>query len=312
MLTNTKKALVIGGTGLLGYGVSQSLLKNGWAVRVFGNAELPKHLCLPGVEYVIGDIWNEKTLTDVLEGVDSVFYFISTTFPKSSAVSLSTEVGLTLKMLDYTLSMMLKCGITSMVFPSSGGTVYGDLQDGYADEEHPLNPATPYGAGKVMCEQMLRYYSTKGINALILRVGNVYGSSMYRAQPQGVIDIFIQNALAGKPLTVWGNAENVVRDYIFLDDFSTAVALAAELRFEGVEVFNIGSGEGVSLKDILEQISANFDGNIVVEHIADAHSGTVSRSVLCVDKLKRRTNWHPWYTLQQGIAETVRRKKESR
>ena len=219
-----RKALVIGATGLLGYGITKELYKKGWNVRAIGRENLISSSIFPeGIEYICGDFFDETFLKAALEGVEKVYFFISTTFPTTSVNSLELEISRTLSGLDYLLRMMRDTGVNDLVFPSSGGTVYGDVEYGSAKEEDLLKPTIPYGVGKMMCEDLLHYYSQFGISSTILRVGNVYGSPLARTTSQGVIDVFVQKALKGEFATVWGNSLTSIRDYIFMDDFSEAV-----------------------------------------------------------------------------------------
>ena len=99
--------------------------------------------------------------------------------------------------LDYLLRKMRDVGVCEIVFPSSGGTVYGNVDSGIARETDTLRPTIPYGIGKMMCEEILQYYAQFGISSTILRVGNVYGSPLARISNQGVIDVFCSEGTEG-------------------------------------------------------------------------------------------------------------------
>lgn len=308
---NTKNALVIGATGLLGYGITIELNKSGWNVRAIGIENLINSKIFPdSIEYICGDFYDESFLSNVLKGVDKVFFFLSSTFPSTSSDSLELEISRTLKSLDYILRKMRELGIPEIVFPSSGGTVYGNVESGIAREADILRPTTPYGVGKKMCEDVLKFYSTFGILSTILRVGNVYGTPLARTTTQGVIDVFVQKALKGETATIWGDALHNVRDYIFADDFSEAVATIGNHKAEGVEVYNLSSGIGTNLEEIVQAINRYSSEPLRINYVQDDATASIKRIILDMEKFKLKTGWKPKYDINKGIAETIERKKK--
>ena len=203
---------------------------------------------------------------------------------------------------------MRDLGIPEIVFPSSGGTIYGNVESGIARETDMLCPTTPYGVGKKMCEEILRFYSQFGVSSTILRVGNVYGSPLVRKTAQGVIDVFVQKALNGDEATIWGDALHSVRDYIFADDFSEAVAMIGNHKAEGVEVYNLSSGVGTTLEEIVQAINNYSPNPLKVNHVQNDATAAIKRIVLDMEKFKAKTGWEPKYDIERGIAETVKRK----
>ena len=308
-----RNALVIGATGLLGYNATLKLVENGWKVKAIGIENLDSsNFFPPSVQYICGDFYNEDLLKECLVDIDKVFYFLSTTFPSSSSTSLELEINRSVKGLDYLLRTMNKANVKSIVFPSSGGTIYGNVKSGLAKETDPKKPISPYGFGKKICEDILLFYSYTGISCTILRVGNVYGSSFYRNVNQGVIDLFVQKALQGETLSIWNNALHNERDYIFVDDFAEAVASVAEIDEKGFNVYNVGSGVGVTLSTIIEIINKNCKEHLNIEYLKNDTSSSIERVVLDITKLCIKTGWHPFYDIESGIVETIKRKKAKR
>lgn len=306
-----KNALVIGATGLLGYGITHELNNRGWKVRAIGKENLISSDVFPDdVEYICGDFYDETFLSQVLKNIDKVFFFLSSTFPSTSTDSLDLEISRTLRGLDYLLRKMRDVGINEIVFPSSGGTIYGDVESGIAKEDDVLKPITPYGTGKMMCEDILRFYSQFGISSTILRVGNVYGSPLARTTTQGVIDVFVQKALRGETAMIWGNALTNVRDYIFMDDFSKAVAMIGEHRIEGVEIYNLSSGIGTTLEEIISVINKYSTYPLKVNYVRNDATESIKRIVLDMEKFKNKTKWEPQFDIDKGIAETIIRKRK--
>lgn len=307
-----KNALVIGGTGLLGYSLANNLCKAGWNVKVVSRNSSDEGISLDNnLEYIVGDINDEKILSLALKDVDKVFLFMSSTFPSSSMLSLELEINNSIRTLDILIRKMLDFGIKYLVFPSSGGTVYGNISSGLANESFSLNPITPYGMGKMFCEEIIEYYANFGLSATVLRIGNVYGSSAFRKKNQGVIDIFIQKALMNEPATIWGNSVENIRDYIFIDDFAEAVVKIANFEKEGISKYNLSSGVGTSLKDIVNIINNYVPNKLKINYIENDATSSINRIVLDINKICSTINWKPKFSIESGIKETIKRKKNN-
>ena len=305
-----RRALVIGATGLLGSDTTNKLCRAGWQVRAVGieKAEDVKNLFDGHVEYIGGDFYDEKFLGSVLKGVDKVFFFLASTFPSTSSDSLDKEVNRTLFGLDYLVRKMRDLNVSQLVFPSSGGTIYGNVESGEVNEECALNPTVPYGVGKKMCEEILKFYSRHGVYSTVLRIGNVYGSKTTRSSAQGVIDVFVQKGLRGETAEVWSDALTSVRDYIFSDDLSDAIVKIGEFDSSSFDVYNLGSGVGVTLSEIVEIINKNIPTPLKVMRIENSYTSSIKRIVLSMDKFYKKTGWRPKYDIESGIKETVKRK----
>jgi UDP-glucose 4-epimerase len=261
-----------------------------------------------GIEIITGDINDKGVITEALADVDTVLYFISQTFPSMNHASLKYEIENSLHTLDYTLSVMRDMNVSGIVFPSSGGTIYGDVADGMANENFPPQPVSAYGAGKLLSEEVLKYYSrAHGIDALILRISNVYGCPFYRKVQQGAVDIFIQKALSGEPIELWGEPSLLIRDHIFIDDLCSAIIALVNAKCSGAEVFNIASGVGHSIQEVIDCIEESIQKPI--EKILRPSSiAGISRNVLDISKISKRTGWIPEYSLETGVKRTIERK----
>lgn len=303
------KALVIGATGLLGYGVTKQLYRDGWEVRAIGRENVAKTEIFPNeIEYISGNFYDEKFLINSLRGIDKVFFFLSSTFPSTSSNSLEFEIAKTAKGLDYLIRKMIYLDIEEIVYPSSGGTIYGNANNEYLKETDVLNPITPYGVGKKFCEDILKFYSKFGISSTVLRVGNVYGSYFSRNVNQGVIDIFIQKSMAGESATIWGDALTDIRDYIYIDDFSEAVASIGKYRANGIEFYNVGSGIGTKLDSIISIINKYASNPLKFDYVENNSASSIKRIVLDINKIKNKTGWKPRFDIDKGIAETIKKR----
>lgn len=305
-----RKALVIGGCGFIGSCVVNALLESGWKVNVLDLIKSDKILH-NNAQTFTGNINDTNVLEESMVGVDSVFYFASHTIPSQNKNNLSDEITYSLTSLNQVLGVMVEHNIKNIFFPSSGGTVYGNILKESAEEEDQLAPESTYGMGKVLCEKMLDFYSRNfSINVTILRIANIYGCPFYRTKQQGVIDIFIQNILKGDSIVVWGNAKDNIRDYIYVKDFCQALLMLVEKERKPLEIYNVGSGSGSSLQEVLDCISSIMGENIPIIHKKDIYSG-VSKNILNINKLSEEIGWKPKYSLYEGIKETILEKKNN-
>jgi UDP-glucose 4-epimerase len=190
--------------------------------------------------------------------------------------------------------------VKRIMYLSSGGTVYGDPIRLPVSEDHPLDPLCSYGIVKVAVEKYLNMYSVLDrLTATVLRVSNPYGGSAWRANDlQGVIPIFLRKMAAGKSIEIWGDG-STVRDYIYIDDLIDAMVCA--LGAQGSAVYNVGSGVGHSLNEVLEILSDVTGMEPRVSYSAP-RGFDVSRIVLDVRKAREALGWQPSTTLRQGCS----------
>lgn len=302
--------LVIGGNGFIGYSAIKELVNRNIQVRCLDINRIEAQYMFKSVEYYVGDVWDRVFFQKVLENVDCVMDFVSTSMPNTSEITLTNEINNTLRYHDYILSSLNKCNIKKYIYPSSGGAVYGNKGLEFAYEEDLLKPVTPYGVGKKMTEDIIHYYYDKcGIVSCILRIGNVYGSPRIRSKAQGVIDVFVQNALCGEDITIWGNAKSSIRDYIYLEDVADAIAEITQKGFDDLKVYNIGTGIGTNLLEIIELIGKGLNKEIKYDFKDNMASG-INSIILSNNKIKKEIGWNPKVSLEEGIRKTISIKRE--
>lgn len=298
------RCLVLGGGGFIGAVVSEELLADGWSVRVFERHPAPDGFAerSPKLEWFQGDFQDADALTRALEGVSAVVHLISTTLPKTSNESplfdVTSNVGGTLQLLDA----MCRAGIRHIVFASSGGTVYGIPQRLPITEDHPTQPEVSYGISKLAIEKYLYLYQRlHGLQPIILRVANPYGEGQRVETAQGAIAAFAHRALNRQALQIWGDG-TVTRDYLHVRDVGRAFAHA--LRYNGVGIFNISSGTGTSLNDLVSALQTVLGREVEVEY-QPGRSFDVPVNILCNDRARAELGWHPQYSLEEGLRMTV-------
>lgn len=301
------RCLVLGGRGFLGSHVVEALLRRGTRVRVL-DRPLPAgmRLHMPMInpsmlEVVEGDFTNRKDLEVAIEGCDSCIHLITTTLPKTSNDDMIFDIQTNLAGTIGFLNTAVRHGVKKIVYLSSGGTVYGNSSEDRITELHPTEPLSSYGITKLAVEKYLHVYQMlHGLSSVCLRLSNPYGERQRIDGAQGAVAVFLGSAMRDKPIEIWGDGTSV-RDYVYVGDVISAILKA--LDYDGPErVFNIGSGEGKSLLNIIETIEAVIAKPLAVS-FRPSRSIDASRNVLDISKARRELEWFP----QVGFAEGIKK-----
>lgn len=298
--------IIFGGGGFIGSTVADRLLAEGYKVRIFERPRVLPYRKFGGaerVEWIAGDFSNTHDVKDAMQGCDAVIHLVSTTLPKGSnedpVYDVQSNVVASVKMLNA----MVAQDVRRIIFISSGGTVYGNPVYLPIDERHPTNPLVSYGVTKLAIEKYLQIFERMhGIKAITLRVANPYGERQRIETAQGVVGVFLHHALKGTPVDIWGDG-SVTRDYVHVSDVAEAFVKA--LQYTGDEsVFNIGSGAGTSLNQLLAMLEAAL-GRPVERRYLPARSFDVPVSVLSNVLAREELMWTPSTSLQAGVARTA-------
>lgn len=300
------KIVIFGGGGFIGSTIADRLLLDKHKLRIFERPRVPpyrKFAESERVEWMTGDFSSTHDLGDAISGMDVVLHLVSTTLPKSSnddpIYDVQSNVVATLQMLNA----MVTHKVGKIVFISSGGTVYGNPAYLPIDEKHPTNPLVSYGITKLTIEKYLQMYShLYGINAITLRVANPYGERQRIETAQGAIGVFLHHALKGLPIEIWGDG-SVTRDYIHVSDVAEAFVRAVEYS-GATTLFNISSGNGTSLNDLIHMLE-NMLGRPVDVRYKPGRPFDVPVSVLSNDLARAELGWAPEVSMQDGIARTA-------
>ena len=206
----------------------------------------------------------------------------------------------TLRLLDLSRAH----GVKRVVFASSGGAAYGEQVRFPADEEHPLNPVSPYGVGKVSGEHYAFYYqAVHGLPYVALRYANVYGPRQDPHGEAGVVAIFSGRLLTGQPCTINGDGGQT-RDYVYVGDVVEANAAAADLSLEVRGPVNIGTGVETDV-NALFALLAEVTGSRRAPVHGPAKAGEQQRSVIDPSRAARVLGWRPRTALRDGLRQTV-------
>jgi UDP-glucose 4-epimerase len=300
------KCLILGGAGFIGSHLAEGLLEAGHQVRIFDrpNVIRPSMLATDTrVEWLEGDFTNEEDLSRVIAGSHAIFHLAYTTLPRSSndnpIYDVQTNLVGTLRLLDLAKA----AAVRKIVFVSSGGTVYGATRSDPIPETNPTEPIVSYGITKLAIEKYLHMYSILyGVDYCVLRLANPFGERQRVAAAQGAVTVFLHKALHGETIEIWGDG-SVRRDYIYIKDVVGAFLRA--LSYGGAErVFNIGSGQGRSLNEILVAIEQLL-GRPVARVYKPARNFDVPSNVLDISRAREVLRWAPAIPFSEGLARTL-------
>jgi UDP-glucose 4-epimerase len=196
----------------------------------------------------------------------------------------------------------VKAGVKKFIFSSSGGTVYGEVPDGSATEEHVFDPLSPYGISKMAFEYYLSFFHREyGMDYTTLRYGNVYGPRQDPHGEAGVAAIFTKAVLSGKTPTINGDGK-YYRDYVFVKDVARANFLAVDKGRN--RAYNVGTAKATDVNEIFRLI-AEATGFDKPANYGPPRPGDLIRSSLDYSRAAAELGWRPEVSLEEGMRETV-------
>jgi UDP-glucose 4-epimerase len=295
------KAVIIGGGGFLGSHLAEALLSNGQDVWIFDQpgARYLEYSNQRGVKIITGNFLDPIAVGEAILDCDVVYHLVSTTVPQTSNENPRFDVETNLIGTLQLLELMHQANVKKIIFPSSGGTVYGIPQEIPIKESHPTDPISSYGIVKLAIEKYIHlYWTLYGIDYCILRISNAYGARQPITPTQGAIAAFLGKAAQKEEITIWGDG-TVLRDYIYASDIANAF-LQASLYQGELKVFNIGSGHGHSLNDIIGAIENITQVPLEVKY-QPGRRFDVPVNVLDITRAKSHLHWQPKVRLEEGV-----------
>ncbi|WP_422658511.1 NAD-dependent epimerase/dehydratase family protein [Paenibacillus sp. EC2-1] len=302
-----KKYVVLGGNGFIGRKLVSKLSEDNY-VLVADRSYSPEFETMKNVSYMKFNFTEEESFEPLLDNADTIIHLVSTLFAKDGTENLAAEVSANVLTTIRLLEDMVGRN-ASLLFVSSGGTVYGEGGGTPALEDDAKHAFCGYALTKTMIENTLELYKNQhGLRYQTVRLSNPYGFMSTSGRMQGLIPIMLNRILHGEPITMWGDGENI-RDYIFIDDVVDAIE--AVLNYEGKEnIFNVGTGVGYSNNEIL---------NLVIEKLSpekppliqysSSRKCDVRKNVLNIEKITKCTRWQPKIGIEEGIELVIREYK---
>jgi UDP-glucose 4-epimerase len=314
------RVLVTGGAGFIGSIVADRLLCDGHSVTVLDNLSKGRKQAVPGkAEFVLADTGDGPALDRIFAAgrFDAVMHFAA--FIEAGESMVSPELYFennTAKTLTL-LRAMLRHRVLRLVF-SSTAAVYGDPTRLPIGEDDPLQPTNPYGESKLMVERMLAWFhEAHGLGYASLRYFNAAGATagrgeMHRPETH-LIPLVLQAALGEREaISIYGTDYptkdgTCIRDYIHIDDLATAhlLALEALARSENPQlIFNLGSGSGFSVREIID-VAGRVTGRKIPVVEAPRRPGDSAVLIASSEKIKRELSWQPQHSDIEAIVRSA-------
>jgi len=326
-MADNKKILVTGGAGYIGSHTAVNLINDGKDIIVFDNLEnghietIEALKKIGSVEFIKGDLRNFEDIENVFKNhkIDAVVHFAAFALVGESVENPSkyyrNNVFGTLNLLDA----MIKYGCKKIVFSSTCAT-YGNPNYVPVDEKHPQNPVSPYGTSKLMVEQIMKDFDTAyGLKSIKLRYFNVAGcdnqarvGEWHEPETHLVPNILKSTFSGGKTFKIFGDDYNTpdgtcIRDYVNVEDLAEAHRLALiYLEQENKsDVFNVGTENGNSVKDIFDSCEKVIGKKINVE-VVGRRAGDAEALYANSKKAQAILGWKPSRTIEDSISSAYK------
>ena len=304
-MSSRTKTLLIGGAGYLGAYLVPELLKRGRPLTVLGRKAVPEYSLPAEATYVSGDFMDRAMLASLLDSHDEVVHLANASVPKTSSAEPLADL---LQNLPSAMQLFAECARrgVKLLLVSSGGSIYGEAFELPITELHPTRPVSPYGVTKLAIESFARLYaSSHGLKVICVRPANAYGIGQRPFTGQGFISTAMASAMRGQPVSIFGTT-GTVRDYVYISDVATGLASALMHGRIG-ETYNLGSGVGLSNKDVLDAMSpllGEMGYALHIQHLPE-RSSDVKTNVLDARQLMQETGWVPRIPLAEGLRLTA-------
>lgn len=317
---STSSILICGGAGYIGSHMAQFLAEAGHSVTVLDNMSTGHRDAVRWGELLEADLLAPETLERALQGrqFDAVMHFAARSLVGESVTDpyayYANNVTGTLNLLEA----MRRHDIDRIVF-SSTAAVFGNPQSNVIDEDHPKAPINPYGASKLMAERILADAATAyGLRSTCLRYFNAagalsdHGIGEAHACETHLIPNVLRAALGiGTAMKVFGDDYatpdgTCVRDYVHVQDLAQAHALALEYmeHTPGAHAFNLGNGQGFSVREVIAA-AAEVSGRSIPFELAERRPGDPASLVASSTRAQQLLGWRPIWTELAPIIDSA-------
>ncbi len=301
------RILITGGAGFLGAALANRLVNDNHTVLVVDDLTAGDTRRLTSeVLFSRGDVKDVPKLWTLLQGVDCVYHLAARVRVPESVYYPSdyneVNVGGTVCLMEA----MRDTGVRRVVLASSGA-LYGEQARQPIGEDQPPYPNSPYGVSKIAAEYYVSTLGTLyGIETVALRIFNAYGpgQDLPPSHPP-VIPQLLKQAQLGGSLVIFGDGTQT-RDFVYLDDVVDALVAACTATDVDRAVINVGSGQGVSINELADQVARITGQRVNILHNLE-QSGGVSRLVADVRRAEELLGWKPQTDLKAGLRLTMER-----
>jgi UDP-glucose 4-epimerase len=301
-----RKVLVTGGAGFIGSHLVDALIERGADVTIVDDLSNGRIENINNkARFYRASICDKKTMSKYLVDSDFVFHLAADTTTRETSMGWHSpyqEMRVNIEGSINILKYIVDSGSFTKVLFTSSAAVYGEPQYTPIDEQHPLEPVSPYGISKLAAEKyILACFKEFGIKSVIARVFNTYGPR----QSRYVVHDLIKKLKANQnQLEVLGNGTNV-RDYAYVSDTVAALILIAEKERWG-EVYNVAGGNPISIKELVIKIlkELNLAAKTKVTYTGSSWKGDITRMMANIDKIEK-LGYEPKVDLDTGIKYVV-------
>jgi UDP-glucose 4-epimerase len=300
----SKRALVTGGAGFIGSAVVRRLLERDWTVTVFDDFSNGHRSNLDDVdvEVIVGDIRDREAIHAACTGMDAVFHMAAVVGNVRSIEEPYRDAEVNMLGTVNVLQAAVAGGVPRLVYSSSAAN-YGETEEAPVREDHPQEPVSPYGASKLAAEKhALALGRIRGMRVVALRYFNVFGTRQRNDAYGNVIPIFAARALAGEPLTIFGDGQQT-RDFVTVEDIAVANVLAAESAGD-TAVYNVATGRPTTITAIADMVLRITGSSSVVTHVAP-RAGEVRHCTADISAVQRDLGFEPSTDLEDSVARYI-------
>lgn len=312
------RVLVTGGTGYIGSTAVEVLLGQGFEISILDDCSMGHADTVPaGVRFIQGSLLNSAEVAEALSGCDAVMHFAGKSLVGESVEKPDLYQSVNVDGTRILLDEMRKQAITKIVFSSSAAT-YGEPKVVPILETAETNPTNPYGATKLAIDHMITEEANNhGISAASLRYFNVAGALKAqrgwlaeRHNPETHLIPNVLRSTQANPVKIfgtdWPTADGTcVRDYVHVIDLIDAhVKALNSLGTAGHEIYNLGSGSGYSVREVVKAASDAI-GHQIPYLDSPRRAGDPAVLIADITKAKRVLNWSPTRSLTTMVADTL-------
>lgn len=300
-----RRVLVTGGAGFIGSHLAENLLRQGYEVRVLDDLSVGRRENIStACEFFYGSIADPNLVRTAVTGVDAVFHLAARVTVRGSVDHFLDDAETNLMGTLHLFRASCDADVRRFVFASSMA-VYGDsAQPSPVKEDELLEPASPYGIAKLSAERyLLLLGKSLGVEPVVLRYFNTFGTRQGYTPYVGVITIFITRLLQRQNLTIFGDGRQV-RDFVHVSDIVQANLLALETPDAAGRVFNIGTGKGTSVLQIADLLMTRLDRQVPFEFLEPLQQ-EIRNSVPDISRARTILGYQPGTDLGHHLDEVV-------
>jgi len=303
------KYVITGGAGFIGSHITKALVEQGHNVTILDNLNTGKEknleLIKKKINFVKGDILDNKLLEEIMVDIDGVFHQAALASVQDSFSKPDEYHDVNVNGTENILKLAKKNDF-KVVYASSS-SVYGNPEKIPIEESDSKNPINPYAKTKLRKEELAVKYSKIGVKVIGLRYFNVFGKGQSE-EYAGVLKLFLERIRDGLPPKINGDGTQF-RDFVFVEDVAEAniMSMKSEVNHE---FFNVGTNTSITILDLAKTI-IKFSGLNIEPIFGPSLKGDVMKTIADISLIKEKIGWEPKVMLESWINEIISLKKYS-